>query len=76
MIGGVITVVSLLVTRMPDSLGVVPQLPPGILLPQGAKAQAVTLGQGWVGVVTQDNRFLIYSEDGALRQEMTIQTAP
>ena len=38
---GVITVVGLLVTRMPQALNGVPKLPEAIRMPEGAKAQAV-----------------------------------
>ena len=54
MIGGVITVVALLVTRMPQALNGVPVLPEAIQMPEGAKAQAVTFGPGWIAVVTED----------------------
>ncbi len=77
MIVGVITVVGLLVTRMPN--GNAMALPPDITLPQGKVAQAVTMGKGWVGVVTDDNHFLIYDSAGALVQDMPLslpETAP
>ena len=53
MILGLIIVIGLLVTRLgglrtgPEAL-----LPAHLSLPDGAKAQAVTLGKGWVAVVT------------------------
>ncbi len=73
MIGGVITVVALLVTRMPQAFGTpLPDLPAGFALPAGTHAQAVTFGQGWVAVVTTDDRILIFGSDGALRQEVSI----
>jgi Family of unknown function (DUF6476) len=70
MIVGVITIVALLVTRMSqDAL----PLPETIALPDGAKAQAVTAGNGWYGVVTTDNRILIYDRlTGTLRQEVAV----
>jgi hypothetical protein len=69
MIVGVITIVALLVTKMN---GPIP-LPEEISLPDGAKAQAVTVGTDWVGVVTTDNRILIFDRlTGALRQELTL----
>lgn len=71
MIGGVITVVGLLVTRMPQAFGTVgPELPDGFTLPAGAKAVAVTFGEGWIAVVTSDDRILIFNEDGTLRQDV------
>lgn len=72
MIVGVITVVGLLVTRMPDAAATMP-LPEKIILPPGITAEAVTLGKGWIGVVTTDQRLLIFSADGKLRQEVLLQ---
>ena len=71
MIVGVITVVGLLVTRMPNA-NVLP-VPPQITLPAGKTAQAVTMGQGWTGVVTTDNRFLLFDASGALVQDIGLQ---
>ena len=73
MIGGVITVVALLVTRMPQAF-VVPalEMPEGLVLPEGTTASAVTFGTGWIAIVTRDDRILIYSADGTLRQEVDI----
>ena len=72
MIVGVITVVWLLVTRMPDGNAIVPALPASLSLPDGAKAEAVTFGKGWFAVVTTDQRLLIYGADGTLRQDIGI----
>lgn len=55
MIVGVIVVIALLVIRLaalrpaPD-----PALPPEVALPAGESARAVTLGRGWIAVVTED----------------------
>lgn len=75
MIGGVITVVGLLVTRLPQALSAAPQLPATIRLPEGFEARAVTFGSGWVAVVASDGtteRILVFAPDGRLRQEMAI----
>ncbi len=72
MIVGVITVVWLLVTRMPDGNAIMPALPDSLSLPDGAKAEAVTFGKGWFAVVTTDQRLLIYGADGTLRQDIGI----
>jgi Flp pilus assembly protein protease CpaA len=73
MIGGVITVVGLLVTRMPQAFSAhAPALPEGFSLPEGAEAEAVTFGTGWIAVVTTDDRILIFGRDGELRQEVVI----
>ena len=50
---GVITIVGLLVIRL-SSYRAAPVLPAEIALPAGEKAEAVTLGTGWVAVVTVD----------------------
>lgn len=73
MIGGVITVVGLLVTRMPQAFSApAPTLPEGFALPAGAKAEAVTFGDGWIAVVTNDDRILIFRRDGTLLQEVAV----
>lgn len=72
MIGGVITVVSLLVTRMPQAMHTGPDLPASLEMPTGATASAVTFGKGWVAVVTTDNRILVFAQNGKLRQELTL----
>jgi Flp pilus assembly protein protease CpaA len=71
MILGVITVVGLLVTRMPQP-NAGPVLPSALVLPAGAKAAAVTMGTGWIAVVTTDDHILIFDKDGKLRQNLTI----
>jgi hypothetical protein len=72
MIVGVITVVWLLVTRMPDgsALPVLSGLPAALEMPEGTEAMSFTQGPGWFGVVTTDGRFLIFRPDGSLRQEI------
>lgn len=70
MIFGVITVVWLLVTRMPDYSAA--HFPEKLALPEGTKAEAITRGRGWTGVVTTDGRLLIFGTDGALRQEIAV----
>lgn len=73
MIGGVITVVALLVTRLPQASSAgAPKLPDVITLPEGAKAAAVTFGEDWFAVVTTDDRILIFGPDGSLRQEVPL----
>ena len=72
MIAGVIAVVTLLVTRLPDP-NAAPRLPEGLAMPAGAVPAAVTLGAGWLAVVTEDSRILIFSAaDGRLLQEMPV----
>ena len=77
MIGGVITVVGLLVTRMPQAYATTPKIPADLMLPAGTVAQAVTFGQGWTAVVTGGNRILIFNTSGVLVQDIAITaTAP
>ena len=72
MIVGVITVVGLLVTRMPNGNLPRPQVPADLAMPAGTTPAAVTFGTGWTAVVTTDNRILIFDAKGALTQEVAI----
>ncbi|MBL9072463.1 DUF6476 family protein [Tabrizicola sp.] len=77
MIGGVITVVWLIVTRMPATFApATPVVPETVVLPEGRTAAAVTFGRGWIAVVTTDDRILIFGADGSLRQEVAISPEP
>lgn len=71
MIGGVLVMVWLFVTRLPSG-PTPPRLPAELHLPAGETAEAVTFGTGWTAVVTRSGRLLIYGSDGALRQEVEI----
>ena len=53
LIAGVITIVGLLVIRF-GTQPPAPILPPEVRLPEGEFARAVTLGTGWLAVVTVD----------------------
>ena len=53
LIAGVIAIVALLVIRL-SALPSAPSLPPEVALPPGESARAVTLGDGWLAVVTVD----------------------
>ncbi|MBO9396180.1 hypothetical protein J7400_05785 [Shimia sp. R9_2] len=70
MMVGLVTVVALIVMRFRDDG---PILPENLTLDGGAEAQAVTMGDGWVAIVTTDNRILIHDRiTGALRQEIAL----
>jgi len=70
MIGGVLVTFALIVIRLSDRT---PTLPDQVELPDGAKAQAVTIGNNWYAVVTDDNRILIFDKTtGRQRQEITL----
>ena len=76
MIVGVITVVALIVTRMPGAMRQPLSLPEQIKLPDGTAAQAFTQASTWYAVVTSDDRILVFSrETGALLQEILIISA-
>ncbi|TBX29126.1 DUF6476 family protein [Nioella sediminis] len=71
MIVGLIAVVITFVTRFPGGDGV--SLPDQVTLPEGVRASAVTMGEGWYAVVTDDDRILIFDRDsGELRQSVEI----
>ncbi|MEO0380697.1 MAG: DUF6476 family protein [Pseudomonadota bacterium] len=72
MIGGVVTVVSLLVIRLNETPAPLP-LPEQVTLPDGATATAFTVGSDWFGVVTDDDKILIYDQvTGTLRQTVIL----
>jgi len=76
MIVGVVVIIGLLVMRInskpaPTASG--PDLPASITLPNGTRATAYTVGNGWYAVVTTAGEILIYDTDsGILRQTITI----
>lgn len=74
-IGGVITVVAVIVTRMPSAMKGPAPLPASLALPEGARPAAFTQGSDWVAVVTEDDRILIFTRDGTFRQEVQISRA-
>lgn len=78
MIGGVITIVAVLVTRIPQTFGqaAAPTLPETMALPDGLTPGAVTFGAGFVAVVATDAsgaaRILVFAPDGRLRQDVAL----
>ncbi len=70
MIAGVITITTVLVTRMPDGNAI--PLPESLTLPQGAKAQSFTLGPDYMVITTEDRRILIYGRDGTFRKSLPL----
>jgi Family of unknown function (DUF6476) len=76
MIIGVITIVALIVTRMPGALRASLPLPDQITLPDGTSAVAFTQASAWYAIVTSDDRILIFSrETGSLTQEIAVNPA-
>lgn len=74
MIVGLITIIGLFVTRLPSATTpMLPVLPESVALPDGATPRAITFGEGWIAVVTDQDQILIYDTgSGALRQEVRI----
>lgn len=71
MIGAVITITALFVTRLPN-FAAPPALPEALELPEGTQVEAVTMGKGWIAVVTRDQHILIFSSGGKLMQDFEI----
>ncbi|MCU0909721.1 MAG: DUF6476 family protein [Rhodobacteraceae bacterium] len=72
MIVGMAVLVVLFATRFPRTPAV-PVLPGTITLPPGETARAVTMGTGWIAVVTADDEILILdAKTGTLRQRIAI----
>ena len=68
MIGGVLVTFALIVIRLSDRT---PTLPEEITLPDGARAQALTIGPNWFAVVTETGTILIFDKTtGKLRQQV------
>jgi len=73
MIGGLLILIALFVTRLPKAASSGPVLPPGLELPAGAAPRAVTFGSGWVAVVTDKDQILTFdAATGTLRQTVTL----
>lgn len=71
MIGGLVVVVGLLVTRF---YGSGPDMPTSISLPDGTIATAFTRGEDWYAVVTADDQILIFDAlTGTLKRTIKIQ---
>ena len=72
MIGGLLVVIVLLVTRLQPKPAI---LPDSITLPGGETAAAFTQGTSWYAVVTASDKILIFDRStGALRQTITLDT--
>lgn len=65
MILGLVTIVGLLVTRLPGK-AVIPVLPDTIRLPEGAAPVAVTFAGERIIVLTREDAVLVYRTDGTL----------
>ena len=67
MIAGLVTIVAILVIRLPGQAPM-PDLPERITLPKGAEARAVTYARDYTLVVTDQGEVLVYAPDGALKR--------
>jgi len=72
MIFGLLTIIGLLVTRLPGA-SKLPELPATIALPAGEKAETLTFGRGFTVIVTQNGRVLVYRPDGSLAQDVALE---
>ena len=70
MIVGLITVVALLVTRLP---GAAITLPERLALPPGAEVVAVTQAPSYWIATTTDDRLLVFAPDGSFRREIALE---
>jgi Family of unknown function (DUF6476) len=80
LIVGVIAIVALLVIRL-SALAPAPGVPPEVALPAGESARAVTLGEGWLAVVTvnaegQERIRILDATTGAERAVVEIAPPP
>lgn len=80
MILGLITIVALLVIRLPKPDAPRPAVPETLHLPEGLAAEAVTMGRGWIGVVASGaggEEVLIFDgKTGTLRQRIPVRAEP
>lgn len=76
MIAGLVTIIVLIVIRVPNVVRTVADpipLPEAITLPDGDRAEAFTMGRNWYAVVTEGDEILIFDRDtGALRQRIAV----
>lgn len=79
MIAGILTIVGLLALRLPQPAPPL-ALPEGLVLPEGARAEAVSFGRDWLLVVTEGadgSEALVFDRaTGQLRQRISLHTAP
>ncbi|MDA0224199.1 MAG: DUF6476 family protein [Proteobacteria bacterium] len=77
MIAGLVTIIILIVIRVPNVIRTVDDpipLPAEITLPDGSTAAAFTQGGDWYAIITTENEILIFNRvGGELRQTIKIQ---
>ncbi len=74
MIGGLLVLIVLFVTRFPSATSQVVsfELPASITLPEGAAPIAFTRGSDWVAITTETAIMIFDATTGDLRQTVTI----
>ena len=72
MIAGLVTIVAILVIRLPEQAPL-PALPERITLPEGARAEAITFARDYTLVVTDQGEALLYAPDGTLKQAVPLE---
>ena len=65
---GMVAVAAILWVRLAQPP--LPELPPGLVLPGGTGAAAITFARDWTVVVTDAGEVLLYDRAGALRQRV------
>ncbi|GAA3854033.1 DUF6476 family protein [Celeribacter arenosi] len=74
MIGGLLVLIVLFVTRFPTvSAPVSYDLPDAITLPEGVTPTAFTRGRDWVAITTPDEILIYDAQSGDLRQRIVIE---
>jgi hypothetical protein len=77
MILGLLTIIVLIVIRVPNVVRMVEDplpVPEVVTLPDGIEASAFTMGHDWIAVVSKADEILIFDkETGAIRQRISIQ---
>ena len=72
MIGGIITLVTLIFMRFQDA-PVPLELPESIMLPEGSAPLAFTKSEYWYAVVTSNEQILVYDLNGVLLQTINVE---
>ena len=72
MIGGIITLVTLIFMRFQDT-PVPLELPESIMLPDGSTPLAFTRSEDWYAVVTKNEKILVYDLNGVLFQIINVE---
>jgi len=77
MILGLVTVIVLIVIRVPSVIRTVDDplpLPATLALPDGTKATAFTMGTDWFAVITDEDQIVIFNrDDNTVRQTIHIE---